>query len=360
MLSISTGLKIAASIPFMVGFVGIICAVLSIVVYDDKVCDEKCNIMWFGGLQPFSLQQIWKELTDPVAADMLALHMPLFALGPHLCGTAGLFFIADAIEEKRRYAWILLSCVVVIAGINDTYGAYYYYLQTDDVGFVIPFTATSMGTLGLYLFRNCLFDDNQYTRVSRVIFPTWYQISRWFAVAVTAVAAGLWLYVYFSFFLPAYLLQPSEPSSLLGLPLPPFTQQLTFKAATGSSGADTSSIAAHLRGFSVMTAQMGWAAGAVGCGLAPLVASMWGLVDSSERLRSRCTFFLGYVSICMVYTSVLMTLRESSLPRSEGALAVHRLVYPMLQTYGTMLGVAVFGLVMSLLQNEYITKDKTS
>lgn len=350
MLSVSTSLKCAASIPFMVGFVGIICSILSIVVYDDKSCaeDKKCHIMWFGGVQPYSLQLVWKELVDPIGADMLALHMPLFALGPHLCGTAGLFFIADAIEEKRKWAWLLLSCVVIIAGVNDTYGAYFYFLQTGDAGFVVPFTATTLGTIGLFLFRNCLSEERN--RVRTVSFPAWYRISRWFVVAVTAVATVLWLYIYFTFFLKAYLLEPSEPSSFLNIQLPPFSHQQLLKIG---SAIDSDSVRAHFRGFSVMTAQMGWAAGSVGCAMAPFTASLWGLVDPNEKIRNRCTYFLGYTSICMVYNAFLMTLRETSMARSETGALVHGLIYALLQTYGTLLGIAVFGLMMAKIQDQY-------
>lgn len=78
-MRLSTVLKAAAAIPCLVGFIGYSFTVIAVLFPDEEGCTSGyCPLLWFGGAQPFSLHHLWRSTETSTAADMLALHLPLF------------------------------------------------------------------------------------------------------------------------------------------------------------------------------------------------------------------------------------------------------------------------------------------
>lgn len=332
-------LKIGAAVPFIVGLIGIVCAFLSIIFRSDD------SILWFGGSQSFSMQQLWHRPVLHIASDLLSLHLPFFALGPHLCGAAGFLFIADAIDRKRRWALLVLFCVITVAGINDTMGAYIYFLNTGDKGFVVPLVATSLGTCGLMLFRDAFIEPQRTfsQKVLRTPPGIIYDVGRRWAIVMTCTMAILWLLGYFTFFMPGYLLFTDKSSSFFGLvDVPSLNWQVMRSTTTHSSDEFIVEKSDALYGFSVMTAQMAWAAGSVGFGIAPAMASIYGLTDADPFIRGRCIMFLAYVTLCVFVNGFMLHFGvPSSYVKSPVGDELHGYVYHLQLVYGLGLAVAV-------------------
>jgi hypothetical protein len=121
----------------------------------------------------------------------------------------------------------------------------------------------------------------------------------------------------------------------------------------------------HIYGFSVMTAQMCWAAGAVGFGISPFVCSFFGLLDSSASLRSGCILFLGYVSFCsLFFVHLTAAISPVSLSPSVLSETVIEPIRTALFFYGVVLGTATlllgFGHNRGLLSSSSVTGTTVS
>jgi hypothetical protein len=346
-------LKIGASIPFTVGLVGFVFYLLSISYRSWSPVRFQESIWWFGGVLPYSFD-FFRSLS-PVSADLLTIQYPLFALGPHLCGAGGFLYIADGIVLKRSWALFVLFCVIVVAGINDTCGAYIYYLKTGDMGFIVPLTATSLGTCGLLLFLDCLKTPQRFIRFNKSsLGGNLFSFGRMLAVSATFMVAIVWIFAYASYFLPAYLLRPDEPSKFFGKLLPSFHEQLDINRPDSREYQLKSS---YFYGFSVMTAQMAWAAGSIGFGVSPLIASYFGLMDADASLRDGCIAFLWYVSLCCLGNVFVRPPLET-----EAGRAVGEMVYSLLFFYGSQLAVSALLLTIgrwlgSIERTQAVKKD---
>jgi hypothetical protein len=349
-------LRIAASVPFMAGLIGIVTFVLTVVWPSRGVQLLNAfegNILWFGGVQPYSFADF--RLFAPLAADLFTVQYPLFALGPHLCGAGGFLYIADGVIAKRTWALFVLFCVITIAGLNDSCGAYIHFLKTGEKGFIVPMVATTLGTLGLLLFVDSIFKPgNSYIVVDKSRFSgKVYSFARKLSLLSTGTVMVLWIFLYLSFFLPGYLFHPEKDSSFFGRDVPSLYDQLQLPLLEEEGipnpnpnlGINDPMRATHLRsthiyGFSVMTAQMCWAAGAVGFGISPFVCSFFGLLDSSASLRSGCILFLGYVSFCSLF---FVHLTAAISPVSAPTVLSEAVIEPIraaLFFYGVVLGTA--------------------
>lgn len=269
------------------------------------------------------------------------------SLGPHLCGASGFIFAADGIERRRWWAWAALCLITCIGGINDTSGAYYYYLYTGDLGFLIPLSATIMGAAGLFILTDCLSSNCTQRNPRPPLFSSIYTVGRYFAIIFTSIATICWLYCYLFFFLPAYLVNPGSPSSLLRIDLPAFNNQIPY--ISEKTDGQARRLHSHLQGFSVMVGQMGWAAGSVGFAITPLIAAVWGLVDCDIAVRRKCLWFLGYTSVLLLTCSYFSTLYVAPFLKTIHGMTCHDIVYSLLlRFYGYSMGASVIVMSISL------------
>lgn len=330
-----SSLKIGATVEFTVGLIGFLSYILTLYgpskgFYPLNAIFGK-QIVWFGGVQRYSFSHFLNSC--PAAADLLAVNYPLYSLGSHLCGVGGFLYIADALKKKRAWALFALFCIIVIAGVNDTYGAYFYYLKSGEYGFLLSLIATSLGFLALLFFLDCLQVKQESIRINTSqISGRMYLVGRSLAISSTFTIMVLWMYGYFSYFLPSYLLYPTQPANFFGNILPSLHQQL---AITDPSVTEYELKSTYFYGFSVMTAQMAWAAGSVGFGICPFIAAVYGLVDKERFLRTRCIMFLLYVAVC---SFLPFYFRIDPITAVGGLAAVH--IHIVLALYSFLLLVA--------------------
>jgi len=159
---------------------------------------------------------------------------------------------------------------------------------------------------------------------------------------MTLTFTALWLLGYFTFFLPAYLFAPEDSSSLYGILDVPSLKLQVMKGDTGHHVEEfVIDNANSLYGFSVMTAQMAWAAGSVGFGISPTIASIYGLTDADGFIRDRCWWFLFYVTVAIFINSWVLHFGCSSYLKSDIGSSIHAHVYVLQLGYGVGLSFAL-------------------